>query len=115
MVRSGESNVRPREFAYLRKIRSRTSSTRSSSLIGTRVADAPGRFTQILRMTMGASDGATPSPIVVDAGWSTECTRLVCLFEIRLCCLDKVCGRKDDPVGDLIKNPGVCAGAGFGV
>jgi hypothetical protein len=51
-VKSGASKWRPSELAYLRKISSRTSSTRSSSFIVTRVADALGRFTQSLRVAM---------------------------------------------------------------
>jgi hypothetical protein len=49
---SGESNVFPREFAYLFKIRSRTSSTRSSSLIFTSVGEDPGLRTHTLRYSM---------------------------------------------------------------
>jgi hypothetical protein len=49
---SGESNVFPREFAYLPKIKSRTSSTRSSSLIFTSVGEDPGLRTHILRYSM---------------------------------------------------------------
>lgn len=48
-VMSGASKVLPKEFAYLRRIISRTSSTKSSSRIWTSVADALGRLTQILR------------------------------------------------------------------
>ena len=51
-VISGASNWRPREFAYLRRMRSRTSSTRSSSLIVIMVAEANGRLTQIFLVTM---------------------------------------------------------------
>lgn len=48
-VMSGASKVLPSELAYFLNIMSRTSSTKSSSLIWTRVADAPGRLTHILR------------------------------------------------------------------
>jgi hypothetical protein len=57
-VRSGASNWRPSELAYLRRINSRTSSTKSSSLMVTMVADAPGRLTQSLRVTMFALMGS---------------------------------------------------------
>jgi hypothetical protein len=49
---SGESNVFPREFAYFFKIKSRTSSTRSSSLILTSVGEDPGLRTHTLRYNM---------------------------------------------------------------
>lgn len=44
-VMSGASMLRPRLLAYFFNIISRTSSTKSSSLICTRVAEAPGRRT----------------------------------------------------------------------
>lgn len=56
-AKSGASNWRPSELAYFLKIMSRTSSTKSSSLIVTMVADPPGRLTQILRVTMVAPNG----------------------------------------------------------
>jgi hypothetical protein len=49
---SGESKVFPREFAYFIKIMSRTSSTRSSSLIFTSVGEDPGLLTHTLRYNM---------------------------------------------------------------
>lgn len=66
-VRSGASNWRPRELAYLRRIISRTSSTRSSSLIVTSVAEAPGLLTQILRMTMLPLMGSSCSLLMLAA------------------------------------------------
>lgn len=52
-VTSGESKLRPSEFAYFLRIMSRTSSTRSSSAIWTSVAEAPGRRTHIFRRDIG--------------------------------------------------------------
>lgn len=49
---SGESKVLPREFAYFLKIKSRTSSTKSSSLIFTSVGEDPGLRTHTLRDSM---------------------------------------------------------------
>lgn len=86
-VRSGASNWRPRELAYLRRIISRTSSTRSSSLIVTSVAEAPGRFTQIFRVTMlpligsNCSVGA-PASSACDPR-SSVCMRVDCLLDMR--------------------------------
>ena len=51
-VTSGASKFLPRELAYFFSIISRTSSTKSSSLVATSVADACGRFTQIFRTTI---------------------------------------------------------------
>ena len=56
-VMSGESNVLPNELRYFCKIISRTSSTRSSCLICTRVADWLGRLTHILRCRRVAMSG----------------------------------------------------------
>jgi hypothetical protein len=54
-VTSGESKLRPNEFAYLRRITSRTSSTRSSAPTITCVGDEPGLLTQILRFAMAST------------------------------------------------------------
>lgn len=51
-VTSGASKLRPSELAYFFSIMSLTSSTKSSSLIDTSVAEAPGLFTQIFRCSM---------------------------------------------------------------
>ena len=56
-VISGASILLPNELAYLCSITSRTLSTRSSSFTLTRVEEAPGRRTQILRCIGG--DGAS--------------------------------------------------------
>ena len=65
-VMSGASNVLPKELAYLLRIISRTSSTRSSSRICTSVADAPGRRTHILRVMVirGATLTFAPSAML---------------------------------------------------
>ena len=54
-VTSGESKLRPNELAYLRRITSRTSSTRSSAPTITCVGDEPGLLTQILRFAMAST------------------------------------------------------------
>ena len=51
-VISGASKVLPKLLAYFLSIISRTSSTKSSSRICTRVAEAPGRLTHIFRCTI---------------------------------------------------------------
>jgi hypothetical protein len=53
-VTSGASKFLPSEFAYFFRIISRTSSTRSSSWICTRVADCWGLLTHIFLLTMFA-------------------------------------------------------------
>ena len=55
---SGESNVFPSELVYLTMTWSRSSSTKASSRIGTRVGDPPGRLTQILRGAISTLTGA---------------------------------------------------------
>lgn len=89
-VRSGASNWRPSELAYLRRIISRTSSTRSSSFIVTSVAEAPGRLTQILRMTMLPLMGSSCSLLMLafSSPWdprSRVWMRVDCLLERRDC------------------------------
>lgn len=54
-VTSGESKLRPSEFAYFRRMTSRTSSTRSSAPTITCVGDEPGLFTQTLRFAMAST------------------------------------------------------------
>jgi hypothetical protein len=61
-VTSGASKLLPSEFAYFLRIMSRTSSTRSSSRIWTRVAEALGRLTQILRCSMAALEAGGGAP-----------------------------------------------------
>lgn len=73
-VTSGESKLRPSELAYLRKIMSRTSSTKSSSLIITMVADAPGRLTHILRVNMLAGISGAEGWLLEWAGEARDWT-----------------------------------------
>src|SRR5271168_4305123 len=75
-VTSGESKLRPNEFAYFLRIMSRTSSTRSSVPKETCVGDEPGLFTHTLRFAI-ARAGAEfrSSRIEVEGGrlmvWET--------------------------------------------
>lgn len=62
-ITSGESKLRPSELAYFFKIISLTSSTKSSSLIMTCVADDPGLFTHIfLRCILADIGGGSIEP-----------------------------------------------------
>lgn len=98
MFISGESKLRPREFEYLRSIISRTSSTRSSSLTVTRVGDAWGRLTQILRVTIFPFMGAYVGGCVmlgscVDWFERSVLIKVVWRFDSKLCRLGGGAGR----------------------
>lgn len=114
MLRSGESKLRPRELAYLRRIMSRTSSTRSSSLMVTRVGEACGRLTQILRVTMLASMGSSSVASAPDSAgcglWRRVLIRVDWRLERRLWRRGGPDGRGDDDEEDGRVNVGAKPG-----
>lgn len=105
IVTSGESNVLPRELAYLRNTISLTSSTTSSCCIVTSVGEAPGLLIHTLRrdiVTVGRGAAAVAPPSGLPAIDDRNCFLPVSLDPV----VSFVCGSADKLVLSFVSSCG---------